>query len=1077
MKPRISQILAISLFCGLGVGALTWKLAGPARNASVASSDSSYNQEAAKSSRDVDAERVSRVRSVASKHDAEQPDPLFASVAPELRESLWNGVSWDRTNPADLLDSQLGDEIALDMGNGLTLRGEVTVKKETNGSRLVGVTLSEPQATFYVHLNGSNQLLADLDFKGSTSIYRWTGLADSLVLKRMPQNEVLCASLTNNDIRRGFPLHEAALQAAPGPEGEGSVIAAAPLGFDSKPGSAGCIYLDFDGQTVTNTRWNVGGISTIVALPAPYSSAEIETVWKTVAEDYAPFNVTVTTDESVYNTYAVGRRIRVIFSPTFEWYGLAGGVAYLQSFNDGLDEPCWVFTPLVGDYLGAAECASHEAGHTLGLLHDGTDDGTIQEEYYLGTDAWAPIMGAGYYSAVAQFSKGEYPDANNTEDDLAIIAGVLNGLNYRKDDLGPDDLGHARVLYNKAGGGINEVGMIGVNLDNSDNPTADIDLFSFRTSGGNCQFVVTDAGKVGNLNVRLAILDANGLEVDSANPNFDRGAILDRNLAAGRYYLSISGDAEGDSYTAYGSLGAYILTGTVPGLGAGIPEITSPSVQAVSIREGHGVDLVAKVIGHTPNTTVLWSQAEGPVGGETTFTKPTSLTTKATFSQPGEYRIRITASVGDLSAEAEVSISVESEGDEQVYPNMGPILVMNAESEIYSFSTFVNGSISHDNVPSKVLPSPRWDIIQGSGLVTAATKASTPVSFNARGTHTMAFSASDGEVRTFIARDITVSATKINPVKRGSAGKLLVPTSNAVDGLWTQPLFDDSSWTPAKVAFGYHTASGYAVDLVGGTDVKNALYQKGTSVYMRLPFEAPSGNFVTAMKLVLKLDDGFVLHLNGTEIMRRNVAATGPLAWNATATSKRTATDIASLIELDLMAHRHLLVEGTNLLAIHALNSAKNDTTFLFSPSLEIQEADTDYVSGFSGLGLAAAMVAPNADADGDGVPNIIEHAMGTSPVTVQSPEPVLKPKSGGAVEMTLPLDPPAHATYILEQTFDLSHWTEVAKKNGKGEWALTGVSLVEVGSAPPFKTIRFVPVGKADGVFYRMRFKLDGPY
>lgn len=1081
MKPRISRILALSALCALAAGALTWRLANPIPTTASLVPVSAGARAASKDG--AVPEHHLHGRAIASKNDDAQPDVFLASVAPEAREALWDGVEWERTSPVSLLQSQLGDEVSLDLGNGLTLKGSVTVKDQANGSQFVGVALTDPQASFYVHLSSANEVRADLDLKGSVSIYRWTGQPGALVLKRMLQNQVFCASVSDSDTSRGLPPERSASEiggdqgATSGLGEEGSSFAAAAAGLDSKPGAAGCILLDFNGQVVTGTRWNIAS-PTISALPAPYTTAQIKEIWDTMVEDYAPFNVTLTTDETVYNSYTPGHRIRVIFSPSIEWFGdEAGGVAFLDSFNDGLDSPCWVFTSMLSTHLSAAEAASHEVGHSLGLEHDGTSDGTTTEEYYEGTEEWAPIMGVGYYSNVVQFSKGEYADANNDEDDLAIIANELNALSYRDDDLGPDDLENARILFNKSTGGIYESGIIGINLDPDDEPLADVDIYSFRTTGGFCQFTVTDPGKVGNLNVRFAVLDSEGGEMLNVNPPGDRGGVLAVNLPAGEYYLAVSGDAEGEVYTAYGSVGAYILIGNVPGLGAGIPTITSPSAPEVSIREGHGIELATKVTGYTSKTSVAWTQFEGPDGATTTFSKPTALATKATFSHPGEYTLRVTATIGELTADADVKISVESEGDEQVYPNMGPILTMNAESEIFSFGTFLNGSISHDGVPTKTLPTPRWDILSGSGLITAANKAATPVSFNSRGTHTIAFSASDGEVRTFVTSDITVSATRINPVKRGSAGKMLIPTNNAVDGLWTNPQFDDSAWTPASVAFGYHTASGYAVDLVSGTDVKNALYQKGTGVYMRIPFESPSGNFVTGMKLVLKLDDGFVLYLNGTEIMRRNVAATGPLAWNATATSKRSATDIASLIELDLMAHRHLLVEGTNLLAIHGLNSAKNDTTFLIAPSLEIQEADTDYVSGFSGLGLAAAMVAPNADADGDGVSNIIEHAMGTSPVTVQSPEPVLNPKSGGAVEMTLPLDPPAHATYILEQTFNLSNWTEVAKKNGKGEWTLSGVSLVEVGSEPPFTTIRFVPVGKADGVFYRMRFKLDGPY
>ena len=61
--------------------------------------------------------------------------------------------------------------------------------------------------------------------------------------------------------------------------------------------------------------------------------------------------------------------------------------------------------------------ASHEAGHNLGLSHDGT----ATSGYYSGHGSWAPIMGVGYYKAITQWSKGEYAGANQTQDDFAVM--------------------------------------------------------------------------------------------------------------------------------------------------------------------------------------------------------------------------------------------------------------------------------------------------------------------------------------------------------------------------------------------------------------------------------------------------------------------------------------------------------------------------------------------------------------------------------------------------------------------------------------------------------------------------------
>ncbi len=70
-----------------------------------------------------------------------------------------------------------------------------------------------------------------------------------------------------------------------------------------------------------------------------------------------------------------------------------------------------------------AEAASHEIGHNLGLNHDGQTTSTAG--YYTGhgsgATGWAPIMGVGYSKEVTQWSKGDYANANNQQDDMSVL--------------------------------------------------------------------------------------------------------------------------------------------------------------------------------------------------------------------------------------------------------------------------------------------------------------------------------------------------------------------------------------------------------------------------------------------------------------------------------------------------------------------------------------------------------------------------------------------------------------------------------------------------------------------------------
>lgn len=68
---------------------------------------------------------------------------------------------------------------------------------------------------------------------------------------------------------------------------------------------------------------------------------------------------------------------------------------------------------------------STELGHNMGLSHDGVKDpatGATTSGYYQGQGDWAPIMGVGYYKPTTQFSKGEYLNANQLQDDYNVIS-------------------------------------------------------------------------------------------------------------------------------------------------------------------------------------------------------------------------------------------------------------------------------------------------------------------------------------------------------------------------------------------------------------------------------------------------------------------------------------------------------------------------------------------------------------------------------------------------------------------------------------------------------------------------------
>ena len=333
----------------------------------------------------------------------------------------------------------------------------------------------------------------------------------------------------------------------------------------SLPGASKVIYLDFDGHVTSGTLWNNNFNDDADIISSPYdfnnnlgefNDAElssIQNIWAGLAEDFSIYEIDVTTEEPDIEALRRSRPgddyygIRVVISSSNNWYGNAGGVAYLQSFDWSSDTPAFVFSNNLGNgYDGyVSGVASHETGHTLGLSHDGVTEGSV---YYEGHGDWVPIMGLGFHKPISQWSKGEYTGANNTEDDLTVM--LSNGASYRTDDHG-DWIDNATIL---SGDTLDSSGII--------ERTGDMDLFGFQTGAGNIIINVDPAYPYPNLDILVQILDDGGNQINQDDPYYILPASLNLNLSAGNYYILIDGVGTGDpdtGYTDYASLGQYFI--------------------------------------------------------------------------------------------------------------------------------------------------------------------------------------------------------------------------------------------------------------------------------------------------------------------------------------------------------------------------------------------------------------------------------------------------------------------------------------------------------------------------------------
>lgn len=469
----------------------------------------------------------------------------------------------------------------------------------------------------------------------------------------------------------------------------------------SRPGSANVLYLDFGGMTITGTAWNndTGAAATYVAKPydtdgdaTTFSDAEqsvILEVWARVAEDYSPFDIDVTTERPAAFTRRTAHALitsRTDANGVAMPYNTSGGIAYVEAFNDPefvtYYSPALIYFDNIGgtraDHIG--EATAHELGHNLGLSHDGQTNGT---EYYAGHDAntslsWAPIMGAGYDKNITQWSKGEYYLANNTEDDVAIIAAHTG---YTTDEAG-GTTGSATALT-VTDNTVSASGVIG--------SSTDADVYSVTTTGGAVGFevqgyVAPTQTHGGDTDLKLELLDRDGNVLTSSNPAGSTDASVSAILAAGTYYVRISPVGVGtptasppNGYTSYGSIGQYNLTGTVQV--AVTQTITFPAIAA------HVYGDAPFALGATSSSglTVSYTVASGPatVSGSTlTITGAGDVTIRA--SQPGNGSYAAAPSIDRSFTVAKATLTATADDQTRNYGQPNPTLTIR-------YAGFVNG--------------------------------------------------------------------------------------------------------------------------------------------------------------------------------------------------------------------------------------------------------------------------------------------------------------------------------------------------------------------------------------------------
>ncbi len=452
---------------------------------------------------------------------------------------------------------------------------------------------------------------------------------------------------------------------------ESRVLLSGVPALNSNPGASATLYLDFDGHFEA-TWGSYSNVTTPVldfdGNPNATNAEEdkyIRDIWAIVAEDYAPFNINVTTVEpavlaaGVPSSAANGVALRVAIGGTAEAVlnTGGGGVGYYNSFTNSISNVAYAFPESSSNVFRSAIVsgliATHEAGHSFGLQH--------QSNSYSSTAKWNGNM-----SGIGSFEDAWWTTGTDTngnyQDDMAMLSNSLNGFGYRADDYA----GTIAAATPLAGSGtdFSGSGIIGAG--------GDVDMWSVTTAGTESLKITVAGSVIGqNLDAVIDFLDASGNVILTASPtdSYDAEMFVE---ATGIRYIAVHGTGE------YGRIGQYTIS-----VAASLPGVSISSPVELKTTETGSSDSFTVSLSSKPTSDVVI-----PVASSDT-TEGTVSTSSLVFTPLNWYLPQTVTVLGHDDAIVD--------GVVQYAINLGP-----AASADVNYGGLVVSSISASNVDDDV---------------------------------------------------------------------------------------------------------------------------------------------------------------------------------------------------------------------------------------------------------------------------------------------------------------------------------------------------------------------------------------
>jgi hypothetical protein len=175
-----------------------------------------------------------------------------------------------------------------------------------------------------------------------------------------------------------------------------------------------------------------------------------------------------------------------------------------------------------------------------------------------------------------------------------------------------------------------------------------------------------------------------------------------------------------------------------------------------------------------------------------------------------------------------------------------------------------------------------------------------------------------------------VANITVGPVTLISTGAVWRYLDNGTDqgAAWRAVAFNDSTWSNGVAQLGYGDTPRDETTLVGfGPDANN----KYITTYFRRAFTVNDPAAVQDLRVRLLRDDGAVVYLNGTEVIRENMPG-GAIGFRTLAVNGITGADESTFYPFSISPT--LLIAGNNVLAVEIHQNTNNSSDISFELEL-----------------------------------------------------------------------------------------------------------------------------------------------